>query len=132
MQGLFICVIAATLAVSAACAGPPAMPSVPVTTGGEADADACAATGIVSGLRGGPGSFLAVRGGPGLRYDMLGRLEPGARVWICEARTGWLGIVYGPPDRDCDVSSPAPERRPYAGPCASGWVSERYVRHEAG
>lgn len=132
MQQLFIGVIAALLAAGSACAGPPAASRVFVTTGGEAETDACASTGIVGGFRGGAQSFLAVRGGPGLRHAMVDRLESGARVWICEVRAGWLGVVYGPQDRDCGVASPSPVRRPYAGPCASGWVSERYVRHEAG
>jgi hypothetical protein len=83
-------------------------------------------------LRGGSGSFLAVRGGPGLQFRTIDRLEPDTRVWICEARAGWLGVVYGTDDKGCGVSSPMPVRRPYVGPCASGWVSERYVRREAG
>lgn len=108
------------------------MPLVPVMVGGERDLDACGSTGGVSGLRGGPGSFLAVRSGPGLGFGQIGRLRLNTRVWICENRAGWLGIVYRLDDRDCGVSSPLPDRRPYAGPCASGWVSKRYVRHEAG
>lgn len=132
MHRLFIGAIAAALAGGTACAGPGAAQPVPVTIGGDADMDACGSTGIVSGLRGGSGSFLAVRGGPGLQFRTIDRLEPDTRVWICEARAGWLGVVYGTDDKGCGVSSPVPVRRPYVGPCASGWVSERYVRREAG
>ncbi|MBS0511615.1 MAG: integron [Proteobacteria bacterium] len=123
---------ATALAMAAGHARADAPAEVPVMIGGEAELDACASTGIVSGLRGGVGSFLAVRRGPGLRFATTDRLRNGARLWLCDARGGWLGVVYAADGRDCGVSSPQPARQPYRGPCTSGWVSERFVRREAG
>jgi hypothetical protein len=100
--------------------------------GNEADLDACGSIGAVSGLKGGARSFLAVRGGPALRFKKLAELRLGDRVWVCESRNGWLGIVFGPEGKDCGVSSPVSGRRAYNGSCSSGWVSERYIRIEAG
>ncbi|KAI5914888.1 integron [Thauera sp. 2A1] len=110
----------------------PSMESVPVMVGGEPDLDACASTGIVVGLRGGPGSFLALRRGPGLRFAITDRLRAGARLWLCDSRGAWLGVVHAADGRDCGVSSPQRARQPYRGPCTSGWVSDRFVRREAG
>ncbi|MBS0542210.1 MAG: integron [Proteobacteria bacterium] len=110
----------------------PPREAVPVMVGGEPGLDACASTGIVAGLRGGSGSFLALRRGPALRFAITDRLRNGTRLWLCDARGGWLGVVYAADGRDCGVSSPLPARRPYRGSCASGWVSERFVRREAG
>lgn len=123
---------ATVLAMAAGHARADVPAEVPVMIGGEAELDACAATGIVSGLRGGAGSFLAVRRGPGLRFAMTDRLRNGARVWLCDARGGWLGVVYAKDVRNCGVSSPSSVRQPYHGACASGWVAERFVRREAG
>jgi len=101
----------------------------PVMVGGEPDLDACASTGIVAGLKPLPGNFLAVREGPGLGFTRVGELHLGDRVWLCDTRGDWMGIVYG---EDCGVSTPKATRAPYTGPCASGWVSKRYIELEAG
>jgi hypothetical protein len=97
--------------------------------GGEPELDACGATGIVAGLKPVPGNVLSVRAGPGVEFTRIGELRPGDRVWLCDRKDGWLGIVYG---ENCGVSTPIAERAPYTGPCKAGWVSERYVEPEAG
>lgn len=109
-----------------------APPPVEVMVGGEPALDACGGTGTVAGLKPVSGNYLAVRAGPGLGFRELDRLPAGARLWICEQRDGWLGVVYGGADTDCGVATPGPVRGPYAGPCRAGWVSETYVRPEAG
>jgi hypothetical protein len=101
----------------------------PVMVGGESDLDACASTGIVVGLKPVPGNFLAVREGPGPGFAQVGELPLGDRVWLCDSREDWMGIVYG---EDCGVSTPKATRTLYTGPCASGWVSKRYIELEAG
>lgn len=131
MCRLVVAGTALMLAVAGGAARAGDAPAVPVMVGGEAGLDACASTGIVAGLRG-PRSFLAIRRGPGLQFEAAGRLRQGARLWICEARGGWLGVVHGAEGLDCGVSSPRPARQAYRGPCVSGWVAERFVRREAG
>lgn len=101
--------------------------------GGEPDLDACGALGEVSGLDPAGDHFLSLRSGPGARYAELARLHTGQRLWLCEQRGAWLGVVFGQDEgTDCRVSSPSPGRRPYRGPCRSGWVHERYVTLLAG
>ena len=102
---------------------------VPVLVGGEAKLDACSSTGTVSGLKPVPGNFLSVRTGPGVGYARTDKLYPGDRVWLCDRKDGWAGVVYGD---GCRVATPIPERGPYSGPCRSGWVSETFLELEAG
>ena len=102
---------------------------IPVMVGGAPELDACAATGVVSGLKPVQGNYLSVRAGPGLAFKRVDKLNVGERVWLCDTKDGWIGIVYG---NDCGVATPLPLRRPYPGPCASGWVSERFIELEAG
>ena len=107
-------------------------PEVPVMIGGEADLDACGTVGTVSGLKPTRGNTLSVRSGPGREQDRIDGLAPGTRVWLCDRQGSWLGVVYGPPGADCGVSTPRAVRRPYRGPCSSGWVYESYVELLAG
>jgi hypothetical protein len=105
------------------------MDPVPVRVGGEPNLDACATTGIVTGLKPTPGNYLAVRDGPGPAFERIHKLQLGDRVWLCDSAKGWVGVVHG---EDCGVATPIPVRKPYAGPCVSGWVSERFIALEAG
>jgi len=113
-----------------------ATPDRPVRIGTVADdLDACLSQGEVTGLDPAGDNFLTVRAGPGRDARDIGRLGPGHIVNICEDRSGWLGVVFGPrgrPEEDCGVGSPGPSPRAYDGPCHSGWVSGRYVRVVAG
>ena len=106
--------------------------SVPVMIGGERDLDACGTVGIVSGLNSKSASTLSVRAGPGSHFDWIDRLTSGTRVWLCDHKGHWVGIVYGPHGQDCGVSTPYDKRRPYTGPCASGWVLAKYISLLAG
>ena len=102
----------------------------PVRYGGEATLDACAGSGWVSGLNPRGDNYLSVRAAPTTRGRELARLGPGTDVIICDERGRWLGIVYG--GGDCGTSSPVAQRQPYPGPCASGWVFDKYVTPGAG
>lgn len=106
--------------------------SVPVMVGGEAELDACGGTGLVSGLQAVPGNGLVVRRGPGIGYAKVAVLTAGARVWLCDSRDGWLGVVFGAAGQDCWVSSPQVMHAPYKGPCTAGWVRGRFISPEAG
>lgn len=116
--------------------------SRPVTIGEDGPRlDACGALGQVArtGQEG-----LSLRAAPFADARELARLTEGARVHVCTRSHDqkWLGVVVVPTavegadtdaqTGDCGVTSPVESRRPYAGPCASGWVSSGFVRLIAG
>ena len=111
-----------------------AMGSVPVMAGKVPDLDACMTLGEVSGLNPEGDGFLAVRTGPGEGHQMVDKLNEGRRVYICDERGPWVGIVYSnePVDDGCGVTSPWEAPGPYTGPCRSGWVAARWIRNIAG
>jgi hypothetical protein len=104
--------------------------------GGLADLDACPSNAEVTGLNPRGDNFLSVRSRPSTRARELTRLRAGAMVWACDetADGSWTGVVFSPPGRDidCGVGTPAARHQPYRGPCASGWVSSRFIRIVAG
>lgn len=108
--------------------------AVPVLVGGESDLDACPSLGQVVGLDPAGDNFLAVRAGPGSKSAELDRLGPQRLVTVCDERGRWLGVVYAPAgsDADCGTGSPQAARKPYRGPCRSGWVHASHVEIVAG
>ena len=109
---------------------PAAAQQVPVTLSDTGE-DACS-VGQVAGLDTKGDGFLAVRTGPGSKYEQTNSVFNGDMVSICQTKGSWLGIVYG---RDeCVGGSPegATQNGPYRGSCLSGWVFSRYVRGIAG
>jgi hypothetical protein len=95
-----------------------------------ADMDACLSLAEVRGLDRHGDNFLTVRARPQRVAPALGRLRTGQQVWVCDgdAVTGWTGIVYAEePGQECNVGSPVPSIRPYAGACRQGWVASRYL-----
>ena len=129
-----VAIVACLCAVSAALAAPAERP-VRIGLAGD-DLDACLSLGEVAGLNPRGDNFLAVRTAPSIGARMVARLRKGHRVQVCEeAAGGWLGIVYDSNprgERDCGTGSPVPRPRAYRGPCASGWVSARFVTIVAG
>ncbi|NNF80350.1 MAG: integron [Rhizobiales bacterium] len=105
---------------------------VAVKVGGEAELDACGSVGEVHRLNPDGDNFLAVRIGPGSAHPMKDKLKSKTQVYMCDQNGAWIGIVYGPDDADCGVSSPIAERQSYSGACASGWVHGRYIKLIAG
>lgn len=107
---------------------------VPVVLGGNNKFDACNSVGQIVGLDPNGDGFLSVRSGPGGRpYREIDRLYNGQQVSVCGEQGSWFSVVY--PRRlsqDCNVGTPWPVRQPYTGPCAFGWVHQRYVRVIAG
>lgn len=118
----------------------------PVTIGEDGSRlDACGALGIVQGV--GAGKTLDMRAAPFGEAKVVTTLANGQRLYICTRSIDqrWLGIVAVPPSGDaadavsnaaaaphhgddCGVSSPVESKRPYDGPCASGWVASSFVR----
>jgi hypothetical protein len=125
----------ALLCIAAQAPHPP-RPAVPVMVGGDADYDACGAVLKVTGLNPRGQNYLSLRSAPSPRGRDLARLRPGQMVWDCDkSRDGtWIGVVYSPPgkDLDCGVGTPIARPRPYRGPCASGWVSGKFLELVAG
>jgi len=105
-------------------------PEVPVKVGGFPDMDACMTLGEVDGLDPNGDNFLAVRGGPDTSFGKIDELHEGDQVWICAGRNDFMGVVYG--DEDCGVGTPINPARNYDGPCATGWVYQKYVTIIAG
>ena len=126
---LVILAIAATTATAAS-----AQRGRPVMIGADPELDACPSTGEVRGLDRRGQNYLSVRAAPSQRAHELTRIGRGQIVWICDvsAGPGWYGVVYRRGrGQSCRLGN-VRRMRPYAGPCASGWVSARYVTIIAG
>ena len=96
---------------------------------------ACGAAGTTRHLE--TGERLPVRSAPFETAAQTGEVAAGARFFVCTRSVDqqWMGIVYdasGRLDPRCGVADPVADRRDYAGPCASGWVSTPFVRLVAG
>jgi hypothetical protein len=103
--------------------------AVPVIVGGH-DGAACPSVGRIVGLDPAP-----VRSGPHRTgYREIDRRLNGQMVFVCGEQGLWFAVVYHPSGRaeDCGVSNPRPERRPYAGPCRSGWIEVNAVDLDEG
>ena len=125
--------IISTIMISIAATAGNAQAQTPVQIGHEAGHDACGGYGVVKGLNPNGDGFLAVRSGPGSRNAMIDKIHNGQKIWFCDQQGAWVGIVYSRNRQtDCQVSSPVASRRPYSGPCRSGWVFRKYVRMLAG
>jgi hypothetical protein len=111
----------------AACGGLAYAASLPVFYGGEPDLDACTSQGEVTGLDPAGDNYLAVRAGPAVMYQMLDKLTPGSRVHTCDDNGNWIGIVYPVNGQDCGTGTSLAQRKPYKGPCKSGWVFGKYI-----
>lgn len=118
-------VVGIALIVAPAAAGAQ-QPAQPVMIGEDYDLDACMGVGIVVGLDPENNSGLTVHAGPGTDFAKIDRIPLDRLVWICDGEGQWTGIVYGETGPreliDCGVSAPIPDRQPYDGSCASGWV----------
>ncbi|MFM5929360.1 MAG: hypothetical protein ACKOPQ_00445 [Novosphingobium sp.] len=117
-------------------AAPAAAPKPrPVLVGGDAEYDACGGVHKVVGLKAKGDNFLSVRAAPSTSGKELDRLRLGRMVWSCDSinEGEWIGVVYErTPGQDCGVGTPIAKRRAYKGPCASGWVSGRFLELVAG
>jgi hypothetical protein len=111
-----------------------AVGSVPVLVGKVAELDACPALGQVGGFDPQTEGLLEVRTGPGAAHAIVDKLAEGRRVFICDDRVAWIGIVYSnePGDVDCGVGSPRDGPEPYTGPCRAGWVHSHWIKVIAG
>lgn len=94
----------------------------------EGDLDTCL-LGEVAGLKANGDGFLAVRSGPGSKFNKLDEVYNGDFVWVFASAGKWLGIVYGVDNVDC---SPISQDRVLNKPGRKGWVHRNWVREIAG
>ncbi len=116
---------------------PPSAPEAMPVRVGElgANFDACATAGTTRNL--GEGGGLTVKAAPFEAAADTGAIPAGRRFFICTRSHDqrWFGVVYddsGELSAGCGVSSPVTSRRPYPGPCRSGWVPSAFVKLIAG
>ena len=107
-------------------------PRIPVVVQSDPNLDACFGVGVVKGLNPHHEGFLAVRGGPSVRFAPIDKLHNEERVYLCTESGDWYGIVYTKTSQDCNVSTPWLRPAPYKGPCRSGWVYKRWIELLAG
>lgn len=129
--------LAALVAFSVAEASTAQTAPRPVQVGGDADLDACGSVGQVVRLNPKGDNFLSVRAAPNEKAMQVAKLGPKATVTLCDQTPGgaWYAIVFprsGQASVDCKVSSPIAKRQVYRGPCASGWVSAKFIEIIAG
>ena len=125
MRSLLPCAILIGMASPIAAQGP----RVPVPIhGGIDDGTTACSTATIANLEP-AGETLSVRAGPSSRERELTRLRNGDPVFACVRRGDWFGIVFDHPGQrtECDVMRQYRATAPYAGPCRSGWVYERYI-----
>ncbi|HYW15332.1 MAG TPA: hypothetical protein VE891_04155 [Allosphingosinicella sp.] len=96
---------------------------------------ACGAAGTSRNLK--AGEALAVRSAPFENAGETGKVDSGARFFICTRSHDqkWFGIVFdegGTLAERCGVSEPVTRRRDYDGPCRSGWVQSAFIKVVAG
>lgn len=76
--------------------------------------------------------YVGVHDAPSWDTKERDRLEPGQGVAVCDKVDMWAGVIYSKTGEDCGTGSPVATEQPYRGPCAQGWVDERFVEMIAG
>ena len=117
-----------SLAVLLIIAGTEAQPSVPVWSGSLPPANSV--RGNICNLalvRGVGSSRLQVRAGPGRRFVRRDALRNGERVYTCNERGEWLGVVFSRPGAPCGNQQPVGLDITLTPPCRSGWVHRRWI-----
>ena len=67
-----------------------------------------------------------LRSGPGTEFPVVAVLKAGHVVSGCNEHNGWDGVIDGL-DESCSVGISVASKRPYSGPCASGWINQSDV-----
>lgn len=81
---------------------------------------------------------VPIMAGPGSNYAQIDRLKPGMYYRVCErvdgAQEQWVPIIYtDDAQQDCQIAAQQLGKRPYAGPCRSGWLARSiYATETAG
>lgn len=67
-----------------------------------------------------------LRSGPGIAYPVIATLKAGHVVSGCDEHNGWDGIIDGQ-DESCSIGISVTIKRPYVGPCDSGWIDQNFL-----
>ena len=75
---------------------------------------------------------VLVRSGPGNNFRIVGRLQPGQEVYICDEDGGlydggWYNVYYSGPDGPCGPMSENGLDSQKAKGCQSGWVEKKWI-----
>lgn len=117
----------------------------PIMLDGRPIAPAGSVAQIVGLKKTGGDGFVSVRGAPSLQGAERGRLTLGKHVIMLSGeketeKAGFVGVLYVETSNDnavdleqaCGIENPPSptrtERKPYTGPCKSGWVAKRFVK----
>lgn len=117
---LFVCGIMFSL-------GAWAYPTGKVQWGGEPEMDACGAFGYTMAT-----TVMITRDAKGfISFDKV--IPAGTPVTFCDYDSGFHGVLIHKEGIDCGGgSATVPDRRPYDGPCESGWIKETFLELVAG
>ena len=80
---------------------------------------------VVGGLR--PGRNLLVRAGPTVNHSVVARLGNGARVYTCNERRPYVGVVFGQAGRTCGDQSFRSLDARRSSSCHEGWVHQQWL-----
>lgn len=67
-----------------------------------------------------------LRSGPGVGFPVISTLKAGHVVSGCDEQNGWNGIIDGI-NETCSIGIMVTTKRPYVGPCGSGWIDPRFL-----
>lgn len=67
-----------------------------------------------------------LRSGPGVNFPVIAALKAGHIVSGCDDENGWDGIIDGQ-DETCSIGITVTTKRPYVGPCSSGWIDQSFL-----
>lgn len=96
---------------------------VPILERGEPDDLPTCASSAVVGVK----NFLAVRSGPGSKYEKIDELQNGEIVYVFDNRGKWAGVVFRTDDVEC--SAKKTRKVPYE---RKGWVHKDWLEDLAG
>ena len=67
-----------------------------------------------------------LRSGPDEAFPVIATLKAGHVVSGCDEQNGWDGIIDGL-DETCSIGIMVTTKRPYVGPCGSGWIDQSFL-----
>lgn len=121
MRIVFITVVAtALLSPLVGQAGSDQIQSVPVILRPDTDHGTCSI-----GFRVNEGG-APLRSGPSHAYPVIAKLKAGHVVSGCDGTDFWEGIIDGQ-DETCSVGISVAKAQAYVGPCASGWIEQKFL-----
>ncbi len=85
---------------------------------------------VVRGLR--PSRHLIVRSGTGVNYRKIGRLSEGERIYTCNERGEWIGVVFSRSGSPCGGPSAHGLDVRKTSTCRSGWVHRNWIEIVSG